>query len=612
MSLLRRSEREGRISGLWISPGKTLLHQLFADDTGVCIQAREGDFQELERILARYEVASGAKVNMEKSLVMPMGLADCPAWLRQKGCGIIEGEQSFKYLGVRVGRNISDSVAVDEAVQRIKNRLNQWENHYLSWKPLIAWKRLIRPKPQGGLGFAAFEQRSKALQMRYATAILDEGNQEWIWMCKRMMQIKLMTGPYKKEREKWDGGTAMLLLKSWRFSEAKTLDRICRVWFAMKGKLRLNDIKELPASLPVASLKAVWQMMGHDVGHGFRELEASSRARKLQVLDEFRLADSKLDMEKLLSPARVGFPSVRIDPRISQWLSSVLVSDRHISKAEGWAWIGGSTVQNGWKQETSSWMQLQRKLKPIHKKLSRWWEIPADPTEWSRRWKLLWQGSSLNRTKLWVWKILHFGLITLAKTEQWGVTDGTCLLCQRDNETLDHLLWSCSRLRERRDWITMSLKTDGTGPLTLLQAFDIALGNHRKNLGQLILLAEYCHTCWIERNKMVYDQVRGYLPSKNILESARLKALAAWRRTPGERGGRLQQQDEAFFVLADSTLALQNACARNTARILREIGLEREDSPLVGDNSSETVPRLTVENTSSESEDEDSSGNDSG
>ncbi|KAL3689740.1 hypothetical protein R1sor_016049 [Riccia sorocarpa] len=79
---------------------------------GAFSQARESDFSELESILARYEVASRARMNMAKSLVMPLGSESCADWVRSKGCVIIERDQTFKYLGVRVGTGNTDSRAV--------------------------------------------------------------------------------------------------------------------------------------------------------------------------------------------------------------------------------------------------------------------------------------------------------------------------------------------------------------------------------------------------------------------------------------------------------------------------------------------------------------------
>ncbi|KAL3684230.1 hypothetical protein R1sor_002252 [Riccia sorocarpa] len=70
MRALREAERQGLIQGLNIGDGRTLFHQLFADDTGICITAEESQFDKLREVIREFEIASGACLNLQKSLVM--------------------------------------------------------------------------------------------------------------------------------------------------------------------------------------------------------------------------------------------------------------------------------------------------------------------------------------------------------------------------------------------------------------------------------------------------------------------------------------------------------------------------------------------------------------
>ncbi|KAL3693523.1 hypothetical protein R1sor_007174 [Riccia sorocarpa] len=79
---------EGRITGLRSEEGRTLVHQLFTDDIGVFIAAKHECLRELNKILDIYELASGAKVNLSKTLVMPLGSSEVPQWVREEGCEI--------------------------------------------------------------------------------------------------------------------------------------------------------------------------------------------------------------------------------------------------------------------------------------------------------------------------------------------------------------------------------------------------------------------------------------------------------------------------------------------------------------------------------------------
>ncbi|KAL3685010.1 hypothetical protein R1sor_003032 [Riccia sorocarpa] len=335
MSLLNRAVNEGRIAGLQIEPGHSLVHQLFADDTGVCIEARQEVFSELLDILRRFELASGARINLAKSLVMPLGTETVPEWVSQTGCVVAEEGVVFKYLGVSVGVNLPENASSLEIVRRMKNRLFRWEHHLLPWearvivlkhillqipsyplltvgcdkkqakqlervcaeflwgvapsgkpkKALVAWARMIQPKEKGGLRLPLFLYRSRAMQMRHVVDLLEGRMVEWSRMAVRMLHVKMLTGPCKKERKHWSCGETLLLLSSLRTSDAPTLDRLLRVWFAAKRKLCLT-LEEgcLPSTLPITSLKRIWALLGNEPQEGFKQVEKLARENRLECL----------------------------------------------------------------------------------------------------------------------------------------------------------------------------------------------------------------------------------------------------------------------------------------------------------------------------------------
>ncbi|KAL3679685.1 hypothetical protein R1sor_022641 [Riccia sorocarpa] len=107
-------------------------------------------------------------------------------------------------------------------------------------KSLVAWKRIQRPKEKGGLGFLSVESRAEVLQIRHITAILDGTDVEWAAMVRRMVRVKLITGPNKIERADWSCEDAMLLLSAMRIPEAPTVDKLFRIWFFFKRNLVLS------------------------------------------------------------------------------------------------------------------------------------------------------------------------------------------------------------------------------------------------------------------------------------------------------------------------------------------------------------------------------------
>ncbi|KAL3694987.1 hypothetical protein R1sor_008638 [Riccia sorocarpa] len=167
MRALREEERKGNIHGLNIGNGQTLLHQLFADDTGICITAEERQFENLKEVIKEFEGASGACLNLQKSVVMQLSPRQPPAWLNQTGCEVAEPGKCFKYLGVATSRD-----GLEELERLCRNFLWGWNEEGNPKHALIAWERIAQTKAQGGLGWATFKDMVDALYVRQVNRIL--------------------------------------------------------------------------------------------------------------------------------------------------------------------------------------------------------------------------------------------------------------------------------------------------------------------------------------------------------------------------------------------------------------------------------------------------------
>ncbi|KAL3676398.1 hypothetical protein R1sor_026346 [Riccia sorocarpa] len=275
------------MKGIQIELGRELVHQLYADDTGICLAAPRENFEKLQEILARYELASGAQVNMSKSLIMPMGGAAVPDWVYHVGCEVVDGERSFKYLGIRLeipahlmltlGCGRKEAKRLEALCQDFVWRVSPEGKPK---KALIAWSRVTRSKQLGGLGLFPFTERVEALQMRHLCAILEDQPADWVKMARRILHIKLRIGPQIQERIHWDVSDALLLLPAWRIPEVPTLDRLLIIWFKIKKRLQLDpDVTAIPRYLPIRSLQEIWRLQARQENASFSWLEAESRRR---------------------------------------------------------------------------------------------------------------------------------------------------------------------------------------------------------------------------------------------------------------------------------------------------------------------------------------------
>lgn len=80
MPLLQKSAMAGELIGLQIRPGVQLLYQLFADDTGIFIESSKDNFRKATSLIAVYERISGARLNLQKSVLIQLNSGPSLEW----------------------------------------------------------------------------------------------------------------------------------------------------------------------------------------------------------------------------------------------------------------------------------------------------------------------------------------------------------------------------------------------------------------------------------------------------------------------------------------------------------------------------------------------------
>ncbi|KAL3686483.1 hypothetical protein R1sor_009057 [Riccia sorocarpa] len=119
ISMLKTQQVAGTIAGLKINAEDSLLYQLFADDTCLFLQMDIQVFENTRRVLANFETASGAKLNLNKTLVMPLRRTTIPGWLQQTECTIAALSDRFRYLGILAGTDVLEEEILTQLQQRL-------------------------------------------------------------------------------------------------------------------------------------------------------------------------------------------------------------------------------------------------------------------------------------------------------------------------------------------------------------------------------------------------------------------------------------------------------------------------------------------------------------
>ncbi|KAL3682552.1 hypothetical protein R1sor_000574 [Riccia sorocarpa] len=148
MKTLRKEEEMGQLKGLQIPGYKSVLHELFAEDTSLFLRAQARDFTQVRKAIEKFELASGALLNVQKSLVMALGESANNGWLKDSGCEVADHRRRFKFLGVWSGKGITQAEITERIVESIDRKLRSWVNKHLTFTSrLLLIKHILSAIP---------------------------------------------------------------------------------------------------------------------------------------------------------------------------------------------------------------------------------------------------------------------------------------------------------------------------------------------------------------------------------------------------------------------------------------------------------------------------------
>ncbi|KAL3675669.1 hypothetical protein R1sor_025617 [Riccia sorocarpa] len=504
MAILKQQQQEGRLAGVKIPGGRQALYNLFADDTGLSIRATEDNYLRVTELLQHYEAASGAKLNVRKSVMIPVSMAEIPLWMTATGCRIAREGELVLHLGFPGGINIQECQG---------------------------------DKQSGGMQILSLADHANAVKIRQVASILEGDQTAWTHLARAFLLRSLSTGRRRAEMRRWTAEEALLLGPRLVMKESPTLQHLLKPWYKIREHLVFAEHDaELPASLTthqvllIATQKSSLRLLNEIQ---LRQALKATRVNSLSDLHPASLQWQHLQTESLTQSQHGGLGT---DIRsLLQWVGRIRITNIPIQQCKGWLWTSGrgSLQRAGWQHETKWWKQLLKKESSSVQKMNNKWSTNLTETEWKSIWKVTWLKPSTSREGIWWWRTMWKGFWSGEQAAKINVSDGICPRCTTTIESIDQMFWSCSRSKDRwnalRDLAAGSSHEFDTSS-GWFQFKRLALSLKSQDTALCAVAAELYRVMWRERNDLVFRGIRERRPIRVVITETIL-SVSAWFST---------------------------------------------------------------------------------
>jgi hypothetical protein len=446
----------GLISGFSVGSREqdrvTISHLLFADDTLVFCGANVSQIRHLGALLVCFEAAAGLKVNLSKSVLVPVGLVENVGQLAGLlGCGY--GEVPLKYLGLPLGASfklktmwagLEDMMVRKLApwkrlylskggrVTLIKSTLSNMPTYMLSLFPipadvakriekiqrdflwggmndefkhhLVEWAKVCTPIDEGGLGIRNIRRFNQALLGKWLWRFAHEEGAWW---------RSVLVAKYGSD---WGGWRSGVISGShgvglWKF--------ICMGWQNFRRFFKYDPGE--------GSKIHFWE----DVWCGDRTLkEEFPGLYNIASFKDASIADS-MEYSSESIQWNIQFSRLIHDWEVGDLATFYKCLYEYKLRGEG--------------RDKLWWLPSRKgvfEVKSFYRALS-----PHGLGSFP--WKSVWKSKAPPRVAFFVWTAVHSKILTLDNLGRRGlVVVNRCWLCESDVESVDHLLLHCAAARD--------------------------------------------------------------------------------------------------------------------------------------------------------------------
>ncbi|GJX13900.1 RNA-directed DNA polymerase, eukaryota [Tanacetum coccineum] len=436
----------GMFKGIRLHNSLSISHLFYADDALFIGEWSDLNVKGIINILKCFFLASGLQINIHKSQLLGVGVprSTVEAVAASMGCSVME--HNFRYLGVRVGENMSRLKAWDDVVLKLRSRLSKWKAKTLSIggrltllksvlgaAPLytmsiykvpkgvlkvmesirsnffkgvefgdkkvswVAWDKVLASKKKGGLGVSSFLALNRALILKWVWRFVSQDGSLWFRVIQALygvsidrhssLKTSVWSSILKEVRVLKDKGFDFLSFCSKRIGDGNTTRFWLDIW---KGDKVFRDIYPRVFSLVSNPNITVAEVMGVSLGESLRRpvrggAEEQQFAELALVLDS--VVCSSLHDRWVCTMSSDGNFRVK-DVRIS--IDEIFLP----SHMESTNWVRGVTL------ESSSCPMCRSSVEDVHhvllrcslaqavlRRVCRWWDLDWQPwlsfSDWS-------------------------------------------------------------------------------------------------------------------------------------------------------------------------------------------------------------------------------------
>ncbi|KAL3680699.1 hypothetical protein R1sor_023655 [Riccia sorocarpa] len=454
-------------------------------------------FQNTAATLEQYELASGAKLNLSKTLVVPIGEYEIPPWLAKSSCTVATQTDRFRYLGLLLGINVLDKEVVQELKLKYEKKLLHWTSKLLSWpekillaqsilralpnytmmaigisngdahilekittdfiwgrnntgkikRHPIAWRILSKKKQHGRLGWPKLEDLANAFLLKNSIKVLQNENTEWVKLARVTITHTLKRSSHPKEVKEWDPTVALLGLKTLKIPGSSILNRMLKAWFKVRKKQTWNpDNGDFPADVTPMLAIAILDQTGTNDTNDKKNIITVCRKLKIQNFKQLRRADGTYD--SLTQCCLIKGITLSVQQQVTLNKIETILPPHQMTGAEWhesrcWRWDPNITGKPYcWGLSTRQWRTLLYTVKEDNQDLNSRWDLSNADNNWTSRWIKLWSGSTTFRKIIRCWRFLRLGYFTNSKAHSNGSEpgdqdDGDSLLVNGETEEGD-------------------------------------------------------------------------------------------------------------------------------------------------------------------------------